>query len=434
MRVNARKGNEVMQQSTITLFVLLIMAILFITEKLPLAVTSMSGAAVLVLLGIIEIPVMFSAFSSSTIVLLVSMMIIGSSLFHTGIAGKMSDLIIRITGTSEKGIMLGTLVSTALLSSICSGVAVVAMMLPIVIGISTKAKVSVSGQLIPLCFAASFAGNLTLVGAASNVIVSGQMKILGVEPLSFLELGKIGLPITILGILYFLIAGKMFLTPGDTSDKEYLDAFMGRITETKGISVRGYLNLMILGAVLIAMALDIEAFPMHLVAALGALVIVLTGCIREDEAYRAVDWSTIFIVAGMSAVSKAMDVSGAAKLLSNTIVDIAGTESSKAMVLFIIIAVTMFLTNFKMNTTTAILLTPLFIPLAIGLGINPAAVGVGICVAASSPYLTPVGSGTNTLIVKPGNLKFMDFFRPGLGFSILTIVCCMIFIPLFWPL
>ncbi|MBP1920874.1 SLC13 family permease [Youngiibacter multivorans] len=411
------------------------MAILFITEKLPLALTSMSGAAVLVLAGVIEIPDLFSAFSSSTVVLLVSMMIIGASLFHTGIASIMSDKIIQFTGTTEKGIMIGTLISTALLSSICSGVAVVAMMLPIVIGISTRAKVSVSRQLIPLCFAASFAGNLTLVGAASNVIVSGQMKILGVRPLSFLELGKVGLPITILGILYFLIAGKAFLTPGDSSDKEYLYAFMGKTSiQSQSISIKGILNIVILFAVLAAMALDNDALPMHLVAALGAMVMVLTGCIKENDAYKAVDWSTIFIVAGMSAVSKAMDASGAAQLLSTSVASMIGTESSKLLVLFVIVGFTMLLTNFMMNTTTAVLLTPLFIPLAIALEINPVAVGVGICVAASSPFLTPVGSGTNTLIVKPGNLKFMDFFRPGLGVSILIMACSIVFIPLFWPL
>lgn len=178
------------QSHIITIIVLTVMAVLFVAGKHPLALISMVGAAVLVLTGVIEIPVMFSAFSSSTIVLLVSMMIIGASLFHTGVAEKMSDRIVQITGTSEKGIMIGTMVAATALSSICSGVAVVAMMLPIVIGISTRAKVSVSRKLIPLCFAASFAGNLTLVGAASNIIVSGQMKILGSGRLLSLNLGK----------------------------------------------------------------------------------------------------------------------------------------------------------------------------------------------------------------------------------------------------
>lgn len=136
----------------------------------------------------------------------------------------------------------------------------------------------------------------------------------------------------------------------------------------------------------------------------------------------------------MSAVSKAMSTSGAAELLSRSVLNVIGTDANKFVVLFIFLALTMFLTNFMMNTSTAVLLTPLFIPIALALQINPIAVGVGICVTASSPFLTPVGSGTNTLVVKPGNLKFVDFFRPGFGLSVLIMICCMVFIPIFWPL
>ena len=68
------------------------------------------------------------------------------------------------------------------------------------------------------------------------------------------------------------------------------------------------------------------------------------------------------------------------------------------------------------------------------IGVYFTAVAIAICVAASSPFLTPVGSGTNTLIVRPGNLKFMDFFRPGLGLTVVILIVSMIFIPIFWPL
>ena len=102
--------------------------------------------------------------------------------------------------------------------------------------------------------------------------------------------------------------------------------------------------------------------------------------------------------------------------------------------LFVVMLVTMFLTNLMMNTSTVLVVTPLFIPIAQAIGMNPVAVGVGICISASAPFLTPVGSPTNTLCVKPGNLEFWDFFKPGLGLSVLTLVVGMILIPIFWPL
>lgn len=87
-----------------------------------------------------------------------------------------------------------------------------------------------------------------------------------------------------------------------------------------------------------------------------------------------------------------------------------------------------------MNTSTVVLVTPLFVPVAMEMGINPVAIGVAICVAASAPFLTPVGSGTNTLIIKPGNLGFRDFFVPGIGLTVVTLIGSLLLIPVFWPL
>ena len=102
--------------------------------------------------------------------------------------------------------------------------------------------------------------------------------------------------------------------------------------------------------------------------------------------------------------------------------------------LFFVLLVTMILTNLMMNTSTVVLVTPLFVPVAVSLGINPVAIGVAICVAASAPSLTPVGSGTNTLIIKPGNLGFRDFFVPGIGLSLVVLVGSLFLIPIFWAL
>jgi len=426
-----------MTPSIISLLVLAVMAVCFVTDKLPLALTSMLGAVFLVLLGVLPKEKLFSAFSGNTIVLLAAMMVIGSALFHTGIAEKMSNIIVKVTGTSENGIMIATVLVATVLSSICSGVAVVAMLLPIVIGISMKAKISISRQLIPLAFAASFGCNLTLVGAASNMVVNGQLETLGAAPLTFLELGKVGIPISLFGILYFMTIGKRFLADGDRANQSYLEEFTGQVknqSEQVFNPAKAALCLIILAVVLIAMSLNNSNFPMHLVAAVGALVMILTGCIREQDAYRAIDWSTIFIVGGMSAVSTAMDLSGAGRMISDGAIQVMGDNPSKLLVLFVIFMLTVLLTNIMMNTSTALLVTPLFIPIAFALDINPSAIAVAICVAVSSPFLTPVGSGTNTLVVRPGNLSFMDFFKPGLGMTFVVTAVSMIFIPLFWPL
>ena len=174
-----------MNQAVLTLIILAIMVVLFVTEKLPLGLVSMAGAILLGCLGVIDKSDVFAAFSGSTIVLLGAMMIVGQALFHTGIADLLANKIVKVTGTSENGIMLAGVLVALLLSSICSGVGVVAMMLPIIIAMSMKANVSVSRALIPMSFAASIGCNLTLVGAASNVSTAGLIEDMGIEFLSF---------------------------------------------------------------------------------------------------------------------------------------------------------------------------------------------------------------------------------------------------------
>ncbi|MCF3942658.1 SLC13 family permease [Oceanobacillus alkalisoli] len=422
-------------EAIITLVVLAIMVIFFVTEKIPLAVTSVTGAIVLASLGIIDKSVVFNSMGGSTIVLLASMMIVGSALFHTGIAEKLSIWITKFTGNSENGIMIAVVLVALLLSSIASGLGVVAMMLPIVIAMSMKAKVSVSRQLIPLAFAASIGGNLTLAGAASNISTAGLIEDMGISFLSFFELGKIGLPISILFLVYFLTIGKKALTQGDSSDPKYLNEYTeksgGNPTFSPG---KAMIAGIILVAVLIAMAINHESFPMYFVSAVGAILLILTGCMTEKEAIKSIDWPTLFIVGGMSAVSIAMTESGAGAMIADGVVLMLGENPNKLIFLFLVLFLTMLLTNMMMNTSTVLLVTPLFIPIALTLNVNPVAIGVAICVAASSPFLTPVGSGTNTLIIKPGNLSFRDFFVPGIGLSAVILISCMILIPIFWPL
>ncbi|WP_040979475.1 SLC13 family permease [Oceanobacillus jeddahense] len=422
-------------EAIITLVVLAIMVFFFVTERIPLAVTSVTGALVLASLGIIDKSVVFESMGGSTIVLLAAMMIIGSALFHTGIAETLSIGITKITGTSENGIMIAVVLVALLLSSIASGLGVVAMMLPIVIAMSMKANISVSRQLIPLSFAASVGGNLTLAGAASNVSTAGLIEDMGISFISFFEIGKVGIPIAILFLIYFLTIGKKALTKGDTSNHDYLEEYTHKSSESNVFSpAKAIIAGVILVAVLIAMAINHDSFPMYFVAAVGAILLILTRCMSEKDAIKSIDWPTLFIVGGMSAVSKAMTDSGAGTLIADGVVQVLGEEPNKLLFLFLVLVITMLLTNMMMNTSTVLLVTPLLIPIAVTIDVNPVAIGIAICVAASAPFLTPVGSGTNTLIIKPGNLSFRDFFIPGIGLSAVVLVGSMMLIPLFWPL
>ena len=423
-----------MSQAIITLIILVIIGIFFVNGKLPLGLVAMAGAVVLACLGIISKKEILTGFAGTTMALLVAMMIVGAALFQTGLADKLSERIIKLTGTSENGIMIASMLVGLIISSICSGAAVVAMMLPIVIATSMQAKVSVSRQLIPLSFAASIGGSLTLVGAASNVSTAGLIEDMGIPFLNFFDLGKIGLPLSVLFFIYMLTIGKRLLSKGDTSNHEYLKEYTTRSNPDVFDKKKATITGIVLVAVLAAMVVANDAWPMYFIATIGAVVLIMTGCISERDAFKAIDMPTVFILGGMSAVSKAMTESGASDLLANGVLNILGAEPNRYLFLFAVIVLVMFLTNIMTNTSTVLLVTPIFVPMAVDLGINPVTIGVAICVAASSPFLTPVGSTTNTLIITPGNITTKDFFVPGIGLTVITLLVCMALIPVFWPL
>ena len=193
------------------LIVLAIVALLFITELIPLAITAMSGAIACGLLGFIPAKQVFSGLSDSTVVLFAGMFVVGAAMFHTGLAQKIGISIVRFSGTSENSLMFGIMIVGAGLSSVLSNTGTAACLMPVVLGICAAAKIPASRQLMPLAYAAGVGGIITLVGTPPNIIVSGALKSFGYEPFSFFEFAWIGIPITVVAIAYMMFIGKYFL-------------------------------------------------------------------------------------------------------------------------------------------------------------------------------------------------------------------------------
>ena len=184
-----------------TLIVLAVMAVLFVTEIIPLAITSLGGAIALGLMGIITPKVVFSGLSDSTVVLFAGMFVVGAALFYTGLAQKIGETVVSHAGTSENGLMLAIMLVTATMSAFLSNTGTTAALLPVVVGICSVAKIPASRQLMPLAFAAGIGGIITMVGTPPNIIVSGTLTKFGEQPFGFFEFAWIGIPLTIATII-----------------------------------------------------------------------------------------------------------------------------------------------------------------------------------------------------------------------------------------
>lgn len=422
-----------------TLIVLAVMAVLFVTEIIPLAITSLGGAITLGLMGIITPKVVFSGLSDSTVVLFAGMFVVGAALFYTGLAQKIGETVVSHAGTSENGLMLAIMLVTATMSAFLSNTGTTAALLPVVVGICAVAKIPASRQLMPLAFAAGIGGIITMVGTPPNIIVSGTLSKFGIEPFGFFEFAWIGIPLTVATIVFMMLVGKHLLPKHEITDAGDVEQEVAAEDISNDPKKQLYSGLILLG-VIIAMILGdpLKTYfginlPLSMVAVIGAMLCVLTGCLNEKQAYTSIDWVTIFLFAGMMPVATALDQSGAGKMIADAVIGVMGSDPSPYFATAVLFALSCIMTQFMSNTASCALLAPIGISIAQGMSADPHAVLMAIGVAASCAFGTPVGTPPNTLVLGPGQYKFTDYVKAGVPLILVCFVVSLIIIPMVWP-
>lgn len=410
------------------LILLGVMALLFITELIPLAVTAMGGAIICGFLNFIPDNVVFSGLSHPTVTLFAGMFVVGAAMFHTGLAHSIGVFIVKRAGKSQKNLMLCIMIVAAVLSMCLSNTGTAACLLPVVMGICAAAKMATSRQLLPLAYAVCSGGMISLVGTPPNIIVSGALSNFGYRPFGFFEFAWVGVPLTVLTILYMYFAGRRLLPEGG----EVPEKFLAELDPMQHNVPKQVIAGCILLGCIIVMCLDLQKITIEMAAVIGALVCVLTGCLTEKQAYHSIEWSTIFLFAGMMPVSHALYNTGAAELLARWILEALGTPSPLAITM-LLFAVTALLTQFMSNSASAALIAPIGIVIAQKLGISPYPLLMVIAVASSCAYATPIGTPPCTLMVGPGNYRFVDYIKVGLPLILLCFAATVIIVPLVWP-
>ena len=415
------------------LLLLLVVALLFVTEIIPLAVTSMGAAIACWMLGLVPAKQIFLGLADSTVVLFAGMFVVGASMFHTGVAQKIGSKVVRLCGKSENSLMIGLMVVAAAMSAFLSNTGTTACLIPVVMSVCATAKLSPQRQLMPLAFAAGLGGTITLIGTPPNMLANVALKAAGMPELQFgfFEYAYIGIPITIAGILYMMFIGKYLLPENRDFDPDKLEE---QATDSEGIAVKTSKQI-ICGAIVLAViaAMGLDLIPLHIVAVIGALLAVLTGCLTEKQAYDSIDWITIFLFAGMIPVAEAMNTSGAGKAIASATVEMLGGDPSPYVVTAVLFVLAVVLTQFMSNTASKALLCPVGIALASQLGASPRAVLMAILIASSCAFASPVGTPPNTLVLGPGHYRFMDYVKAGGGLIFVCLVVSISVIPIVWP-
>jgi len=165
---------------------------------------------------------------------------------------------------------------------------------------------------------------------------------------------------------------------------------------------------------------------------LAAMAMVLTGCVKGEDAYRSVNWESVVLIAGILPMATALEKTGGMQF----IVDRLGTalEGSGPLVLLVVLFIlTSALSQIISNTATAVLLAPIAYQLALGIGAAPEPFMMTIAVAASTAFATPMASPVNTLVLGPGGYRFGDFFKIGVLLQVVILAVTVFLIPALFP-
>lgn len=623
----------------ITLAILLVAIVLFVTERLRVDVVALGVVIALSLTGILTTSEALSGFSNSVVITIAALFVVGGAVLHTGLAAIIGQRILRVAGTNETRLMTVVMLAVAVLSGFMSDTGTVAVLLPAIIALARSANISPSKLLIPLAAGSLLGGIMTLIGTPPNIVASDLLREenlrLGAkvyQPLEFFSYTPIGVILLAVGVTFMITIGRRLLpdhknsqtiiefeSPHELVDLYHLadnirylrigrrsnltgktlaqtclrrdygvtvleilrsevrpvaqlgdsrlilqsnasqfiyptaqtvlnvedvlvvqgiDTAIDRLAEERrlideqpstpngtealinryfgiaevllpprsslinkrledtrfapaynltvlGINRPGVDGLMdtkdtvltfgdslivqgswqdiralrknrrdlvILGEpeaaletgntgkaplaaiILLGMVVLIvtEAMPLAVAGLLAAVAMVLTGCLNMDEAYDAIDWKSIVLIAGMLPMATALEKVGLVDMTVDHVVDLLG-NSGPHVILAGLFLLTSFLTQVLSNTATAVLIAPIAFVTAQRLNVEPYAFLMGVAIAASLAFASPVASPVNTLIMGAGNYRFVDFIKVGVPMIIILAIVSVIVLPVFFP-
>lgn len=165
----------------------------------------------------------------------------------------------------------------------------------------------------------------------------------------------------------------------------------------------------------------------------GALAMVLVGMLSMDQAYDAIDWRSVFLVAGVLPMGVAMTKTGAAAMLANWVFGLLGASSGVALVAGMFILATL-LSQAMAGVAVGAILAPIAIHAAAQAGYDPRSLAMAVALGTSMAFLTPLGHPVNILVMAPGGYRFGDYIKVGLPLSILLLILVVLLLPVIWPL
>ncbi|WP_020007701.1 SLC13 family permease [Salinicoccus albus] len=411
----------------ITLIIIVLTLILFLIDRLPIALTAMISSLTLGLVGAMEFEQVYAGFASTLVMLVFGMMIVGHALFRTGVVIIIGRAILKTRfANNEKSLIILLMIIVGGLSAFLSNTATVATFIPLVAAMvaSSGGKLTNKNILMPVGMAGSIGGTITLVGSTAQPMVNSILVEYDQETLGMFDFAWVAIPMMIVLVIYMATVGnklqdKVYNFP-DIVEKPDISSFEDFKPNSKTYIAAGTMIFAILG-------FATGILPIEIIALMAAVIVLVTGCIEFKDTMKSIDWNTILLMAFAQGIAAGMNDSGAGNMIAEATVSIVGDNVWLLFTAAVII--TVILTNIMSNTAVAAMMAPIFIVIAVNIGYSPLVFMMGIALAANASIATPIG-GTAMSQVLVGGYRFKDYVKIGLPITIILTVLIIILTPL----
>ena len=441
-----RKKKEEKYMSTSAILGLIFLAltvISFMLEKIPLAVTALISSLLYALfIPEVTLSTAYSGWSATTVLMVMGMMVVGDSLFQTGMAEKIGS---RLTKSSiAKNERVFTVVICALctlLSAFLSNSGCIAMMMPLIGAavVESSGKLNNKRIVMPAAIGCAIGGGATLVGSTSQLTANGVLqKLEGFEDgLGLFDMTKGMLPLCIIMLIYFATIGYTILKkvfPVDDSHFPEKQSEDGKeIPAWKGYLSVATLLLCVIGFVLTGYQPFKNWFNVGIIGMIGMAILTATNVMPLKPTLRNLDWNTLMILAMAQGFASGVDKSGAGSVIANGILNLFGGQTASYVAQMIAgILVNTVLTQFMSNTALAAMMTPIYIEIAKLMGISPIPFVIMIACATNIACATPVGTPCLTQAM-PTGYKYMDYMKVGGPLFLILVAAACILFPVIYP-
>lgn len=375
----------------------------------------------------------FAGFTNTNVVMFVAMFVIGAAITKTSLLDRAQQLVVKYKDRPKMLILIASLVA-AFLACLTSATATAAIMIPLLVGVCNEIGVSRSKLLYPAMAVANIATAMTFLGqGASNMAWSDVMMKAGAAvPLNIWDFTIARIPILLITFLYMVFFGYRLMPDRDNAG--FQDKIQAKDVSAKLSAGKERLAVLIVLATIVLMLLEKTiGIRMYLTASLGAVLLVLTGILSEKEALASIHQPTVFLFAGVLALSDAIAATGAGDVVAEWMLRLLGNTTNPYFIMAVFFIIPLILTQVMSNLATVTIFIPLVATACVKLGVDPRAAVIGVLTASCTSIMTPMAAPCQIMIMGPGGYSLKDYLKCGTPLVILITAASILIFPIMFP-